>query len=118
MWPFKSSDPNKQKEAKFRELETDFNQSPEHLAMMKATWLASRGNNLGEQGKLDEAIEDFEEAIQIKPDHLPSYFSLAIAYQNKGMTEKANAILKAAPEEMIVDGKVMGTKADMLSSMS
>ena len=118
MWPFKSSDPNKQKEAKFRELETDFNQSPEQLAMMKATWLSSRGNNLGEQGKLDEAIQDFEEAIRIKPDHLPSFFSLAIAYEKKGMTDKAKMTLDSAPEETKVDGNVVATKADMLNSLS
>jgi len=124
MWPFKSTDPNKQKEAKFRELEADFSElSPEDvdnhvkdtLNMMKATWLSSRGNYLGDRGRLDEAIQDFEEAIQLKPDHIPSYFSLAKAYQKKGMTDKANLILEAAPEETKVDGKVIGTKADMLN---
>jgi len=76
MWPFKSSDPNKQKEIKFRELEADLAESPDVLAMMKAAWLSSRGNIYGEQGKVDEAIYDFEEAIRIKQDHIFSYFSL------------------------------------------
>jgi hypothetical protein len=50
MWPFKSSDPNKQKEAKFREFEIDFSESPETLAVMKATWLSSRGNDSASEG--------------------------------------------------------------------
>ena len=118
MWPFKSTDPNKQKKEKFRDLEKEFSDFPEMLAFTKATWLSSRGNNFGEQGKLDEAIQDFEEAIQLKPDHLPSYCSLSIAYQRKGMTDKAKAILDATPEEMKLDGKVVGTKAELLNSLS
>jgi tetratricopeptide (TPR) repeat protein len=117
MWPFKSSDPNKQKETKFREFETDFSESPETLAVMKATWLSSRGNDSGERGQLDSATQDFEEAIRIKHDHLPSYFSLAIAYQKKGMNEKAVKILETAPEEMKVNGEVVATKADLLNSL-
>ena len=118
MWPFRSTDPNKQKEIKFREFEKDFGDSPEMLASTKATWLSSRGNSLGDRGKLDEAIQDFEEAIRVKPDHLPSHFSLAIAYQKKGMNEKAKSILEAAPEQMKVNGNVVATKADMLNSLS
>ena len=117
MWPFKSGDPKKQKEIKFQEFETDFSESPETVAMMKATWLSSRGNQSGERGNLDAAIEDFEEAIRIKPDHLPSYFSLTIAYQKKGMIEKANQMLDTAPDEMKVNGEVVGTKKELLDSL-
>src|SRR5438034_11678427 len=117
MWPFKSKDREEQKQIKFRELEGDFVDSPDMLALTKAGWLSSRGNTCGEQGKLDEAIQDFEEAIRIKQDHLPSYFSLAIAYQKKGLTDKANKILESAPEEMKVNGEVVGTKADLFNSL-
>jgi tetratricopeptide (TPR) repeat protein len=117
MWPFKSGDPTKQKKIKFQEFETDFSDSPEMVGMMKASWLSSRGNQAGERGNLDAAIEDFEEAIGIKPDHLPSYFSLAIAYQKKGMIDKANQILITAPDEMKVNGEVVGTKKDLLDSL-
>jgi tetratricopeptide (TPR) repeat protein len=89
MWPFSSSDPQKQKEKKFRELEKAFSGSAEMIAVQKATWLSSRGNSLGERGKLEEAIQGFEEAIRIKNDHIPSHFSLGIAYEKKGMHEQA-----------------------------
>jgi tetratricopeptide (TPR) repeat protein len=117
MWPFKASDPTKQKVINFRKFETDFSESPEMVGMMKATWLSSRGNQSGEHGNLDAAIEDFEEAICIKPDHLPSYFSLAIAYQKKGMIDKAKQILITAPDEMKVSGEVVGTKKELLDSL-
>jgi hypothetical protein len=76
MWPFRSRDPQEQKEKKFRELERAFGSSTEMIAVQKATWLSCRGNSLGERGKLEEAIQDFEEAIRVKNDHIPSYFSL------------------------------------------
>ena len=86
------------------------------IAVQKATWLSSRGNSLGERGKLEEAIQDFEEAIRIKNDHIPSYFSLGIAYQKKGMDEKARQIIDKAPEEMKVDGQVIARKSELLQS--
>jgi tetratricopeptide (TPR) repeat protein len=116
MWPFSPNDPQKQKEKKFRELEKEFTGSVEMLALQKATWLSSRGNSLGERGKLEEAIQDFEEAIRIKNDHIPSYCSLGIAYEKKGMDEKARQIIDKAPEELKVDGQVIATKSELLQS--
>jgi tetratricopeptide (TPR) repeat protein len=115
-WPFKPTDPKKQKESKFKELETSFANDPDMIAMMKAGWLSSRGNHSGKRGNLEAAIEDFEEAIRIKPDHLPSYFSLALAYGAKGMSDKAKQIIEAAPEETKLNGKVVGTKKELLNS--
>jgi tetratricopeptide (TPR) repeat protein len=116
MWPFSPKDPQKQKEKKFQELEKGFIGSAEMIALQKATWLSSRGNSLGDRGKLEEAIRDFEEAIRIKNDHIPSYFSLGIAYQKKGLDEKARQIIDKAPEEMKVDGQVIARKSELLQS--
>ena len=117
MWPFKT-DPVKQKQIQFRILESDFGESPEYLNMMKATWLSTRGNSLEKHGKLDEAIRDFEEAIRLKSDHLPSYFSLASAYRNKGMAGIGQLFLDAAPQNMTVNGEIVATKEDLLKSVS
>jgi hypothetical protein len=54
------------------------------VGMMKASWLSSRGNQAGERGNLDAAIEDFEEAIGIKPDHLPSLLLTCHCLPEKG----------------------------------
>jgi tetratricopeptide (TPR) repeat protein len=99
-----------------RELETGFCSSAEMIAVQKATWLSSRGNSLGERGKLEEAIQDFEEAIRIKNDHIPSYFSLGIAYEKKGMHEKARQIIEKASEEMKLNGQVIARKSELLQS--
>lgn len=115
MW-FKSKSSEDQKREKFREIENMFNGNEEMISFEKATWLSSRGNHHGNQGNFDEAIKDFEEAISIKKDHLPSYLGLAVACESKGEKNKATAVIESAPDVMMVNGKVLATKKDMLDA--
>lgn len=115
MW-FKSKSTEDQKQQKFQEIENMYSGSEEMIALQKATWLCSRGNHYGDQGKFNEAIKDFEQAISIKKDHLPSYLGLAVVYESKGEKNKATAIIESAPEVMTMNGKVLATKKDMIDS--
>lgn len=47
------------------------------------------GNALLDQGKTDEAIAHFEQAIQIKPDHAEAHYNLANALVRKGRSDDA-----------------------------
>jgi tetratricopeptide (TPR) repeat protein len=106
--------PERQKEEKFREFEKSFLGQKEYENNAKATWLVSRGNHYGDKGMLDKALKDFEEALRLQPDHLPAHVSRAMVYVKKGEKEKAEQLLKDMPEEMKVDGRIVGTKRDIL----
>ncbi|MCK9401727.1 MAG: hypothetical protein M0Q51_17310 [Bacteroidales bacterium] len=105
---FGPQDPEKQKNNKFQELETLFAGDQEMMSFSKSSWLTSRGGYYGGQGKLDQAIMDFKDAIILKPDHIPSYIALGIAYREKGMLQDALATLNKAPHVMIISGKELG----------
>ncbi len=108
----------RQKNAKFQELERQLAGNPDMIALTRAAWLTSRGNHYGQQGQLNEAIADFKEAIQLKPDHTPAHMSLAVAYREKGMFEEGLAVLNAAPRKTGIGGKeIGGTELDVLTVM-
>lgn len=70
-----------EKEEKFAEFDKIKDET--YRKIKKAAWLTHRGNYYGEQNNLDEAIENFNEALSIKPDYSPAYASLIIAYNTK-----------------------------------
>lgn len=107
---------NDDKDEKFKEFESKFIDDVEMVAFAKATWLTSRGNHFGDCGKLEEAMNDFREAIDIKTDHLPAHLGLAIALEKSGLHDQALGIINSAPEEMIFKGDVVAKKKDLLSS--
>jgi tetratricopeptide (TPR) repeat protein len=114
---FGSADPASEKVAKFREIDSHaFGQDPETVAYMKATWLTSRGNEYGTNGQFKEAIQDFREAISLKPDHLMAYFGLALALHKSGQEDEAARTLNSAPDEMKAHGEVLLRKADLLKA--
>jgi tetratricopeptide (TPR) repeat protein len=86
---FGSQSPERQKNIKFQKFEKQFDGCQDMINITKATWLTSRGNHSGQQGKLDQAISDFKEAIELKPDHIPAYTALGLAYREKGMLHEA-----------------------------
>jgi Flp pilus assembly protein TadD len=47
------------------------------------------GNALFEEGRVDEAIRHFHEALRIKPDHAEAHYNLANALVRKGETDDA-----------------------------
>jgi tetratricopeptide (TPR) repeat protein len=93
------------KRQKFQELERQFAGNAEMIKGAKALWLTNRGNYYGGRRHMDQAIEDFQEAITFKPDHIPAFLGLGIAYKYKGMFQKALSILKSAPRTSTIAGQ-------------
>jgi tetratricopeptide (TPR) repeat protein len=112
---FESGAREREKREKFKELEEV--EDEESINALKAIWLVSRGNYYGDKGMLDEALEDFKEALQLKPDHLPAHVSRALVYTKRGEMEKVQKLLEEMPEEMKIGGNVVGRKRDMLDSL-
>ncbi len=55
-----------------------------------------RGIEYVEQGRLDEAIAEFEEAIKINPDDAKAHYNLGLTYDNQGRLDEAIAEYKEA----------------------
>jgi tetratricopeptide (TPR) repeat protein len=70
------------------------------LAKNPAAWMAH--NNLGallaHQGKLTEAIEQYEQALQIKPDFIEAYNNLGNTLADQGKVPEATQSYKRALE--------------------
>jgi tetratricopeptide (TPR) repeat protein len=64
------------------------------LAPGEANPYDSRGDILAGHGRIDEAIESFEKAIEIKPDFLASHTSLGYMYLFKGDYERADSYFR------------------------
>jgi serine/threonine-protein kinase len=56
----------------------------------------NRGNALKNEGKLDEAIAEYREAIRLKPDDAQSFCELAHALRRAGRMDEAAAAARAA----------------------
>ena len=60
-------------------------------------WLTSTSAlPLPHQGKLDEAIADYREAIRLKPDYLEAHSNLGVALASQGKPEEAIAECREA----------------------
>jgi tetratricopeptide (TPR) repeat protein len=116
---FGSQSSERQKNVKFQKLEKQYDGSQEMINFTKAAWLTSRGNHYGQQGKFDQAIIDFKEAIEFKPDHIPAHLSLGIAYREKRMLHEALATLNKAPHKTIMFGnEIGGDEFDLYNAMA
>ena len=56
------------------------------------------GDFLAQKGKVDEAIVEFERAIEIRTDYAAAYTSLGAAYGQKGMIDQSISASKKAIE--------------------
>ncbi len=65
------------------------------IGKMDSTHGAFEYNNLGvslaQQGKMDEAIENFSKALQIYPDHVEAHMALGLALAQQGKMSEAMA---------------------------
>jgi len=55
-----------------------------------ADWHFNQGNNLAENSRYDEAIEEYNEAIRLNPEYAEAYNNRGLAYKEQG--KKAEAI--------------------------
>ena len=102
-----------QKDIKFNEIEKKYKDNQFAINFLKATWIFSRGSHYAKQGQTIKAIKDFEEAIRIKDDYLPAYYSLCLAFVETGEDKKAVKIFNKCPDVMKSgSGKIMAKKED------
>ena len=107
------------KRQKFQKLEKLYAGNTEMINSAKAFCLTSRGNNYGERGYLDQAILDFKEAIQFKPDHIPAFLSLGLAYSGKGMFQEALSLLKSSPRKWkLYDAQELDADPEMIQQLN
>ncbi|MFA6534410.1 MAG: tetratricopeptide repeat protein [Patescibacteria group bacterium] len=88
------------KNEKFSEIDNKYKDDQPAADFFKANWIFSRGSYYAKQGQTREAINDFEEAIKIKNDFLPAYYSLSFAYMEIGEENKAAKIFSKCPDVM------------------
>lgn len=53
-----------------------------------------RGNTFDENGYADRAIEEWQQAVQLEPDHAGAHYNLGIAYADEGQKALAIAELR------------------------
>lgn len=80
-----------------------FGNRPEQPADAKAEALLERGAKLHRQGKLEEAIAAYREAIRIKPDLAEAYGGVGAVLQAQGKMEEASAEYRTAIRLMPAD---------------
>lgn len=54
-----------------------------------AEWYLDRGNELAEEGRYEEAIEEYTKAIEIDPDYAAAYNNRGYAYDELGEYQQA-----------------------------
>lgn len=93
------TNPETEKENKFKEIERKFVGKLELANLHKAQWLTNRGNDFRQHNQFDQAVEDFKGAIKFNPNHIGAYLSWSMVYTKKGMLKEAIDILEKAPKE-------------------
>jgi len=79
---------------------------------------ANPWDSLGEiqayMGHYDEAIANLNKALSLKPDFFESHYHLGVAYEGKGLPDKAIEQYLAAAQEALTDGKRMDLYASVM----
>ncbi len=75
------------------------------------------GISLFARGRIDDAIEEFQKIITVRPEYVPAYVNLGSAYRQKGQFEKALAVLGKAkevdPKNAVVHSQVGAVYLDL-----
>lgn len=66
----------------------------ERANLAKAQWLVNRGNDFRQHNQLDQAIEDFRDAIKLYPNHILAHISWGVVLYKKGMLKEAVDVLE------------------------
>ncbi len=70
----------------------------------------NEGNKLKNEGKLDQAIEKYNQALQINPDCLPAFMHLGEIYDNKGEPDQAisyyKKVINLKPDNSMANAKL------------
>lgn len=93
------TNPETEKESKFKEIERQFGGKFELANLHKAQWLTNRGNDFRQHNQFDQAIKDFRDAIKFNPNHIHAHISWGMVYAKQGMLKEAIDVLEKAPEE-------------------
>ena len=97
------------------------------LVRNPACWLAynNLGSDLLDQGRTDAAIQQFKQAIRLKPEVAPPFINLGVALFTKGQTEAAisqyEEALRIAPNDAAVHnnlGKALAQKDQLSEAIS
>ena len=68
------------------------------------------GVALGRQGKLDKAIEEFQEALDLAPDSAETHYNLGVALSKQGAVEQGLDHFEQAKELCLAHGNPKGAK--------
>ena len=68
------------------------------------------GVALGRQGKLDKAIEEFQEALDLAPDSAETHYNLGIAFSKQGDAAQGLEHLQQAKQLCLAHGNPKGAK--------
>lgn len=71
------------------------------------------GNERMRQGRTEEAILDFEEALKLRPDHFPARHNLAMAMASMGKTDEALPHLLAAMKQQPGNAGIHSSMGDV-----
>lgn len=93
------TNPETEKENKFKEIERQFVGKLELANLHKAQWLTNRGNDFRQHNQFDQAIKDFRDAIKFNSNHIHAYISWGMVYAKQGMLKEAIDVLEKAPKE-------------------
>ena len=56
---------------------------------LRSEFYLDRGNSHSEKGQHDQAIQDYTEAIRLKPDFADAYYNRGLNYYKKGQYDRA-----------------------------
>jgi len=87
-------DAGTEKKIAFEEIERKF--AGEDVKKAKAAWLTMRGNDYAMRRRFDDAIKDFQEALEYEPDRPTTLVSLGGAYNHKKNWANGIAALEKA----------------------